>query len=374
MNILAVDPSASVGGAELSLLDVLEGLQRRGHTVVVAAPANGNLFEAAAIRSIRTEAWALPRSIRRVGRYTTPLTLLLAAFGALRALLSLAVIVRRQNAHIIYSNGIKSHVLSGVLRLFARRPVVWHVRDFLSHRAISRVLFRLARLNRISVIANSAAVAREWQVHGVPATVVHNGFRPQPLENTERNSGGLQLLTAGVLSAWKGFDLVLQACSLLPERLEWRLTICGGEIYETDGHQGERKRLEQLADDLSITRRVTFAGMVKDLGPYLQQSDILLHGSVRPEPFGRVVAEAMLAEVPVIASRGGGIPEIVRSGIDGLLYPMGDARELCDAICCLADDEQRRTAMGRTARARILAEFSLDGKVELIEQILTSSS
>jgi glycosyltransferase involved in cell wall biosynthesis len=318
--------------------------------------------------------WDLPQALRRVGRYTAPLTVFFAMSGVMRALWSLLSIIRRRRAGLIYSNGVKCHVLSGILRLFLRRPVIWHARDFISHRGIARVLFPLARFTSIQVIANSQAVADEWRVQGIPVVVVHNGFNSKPLRNIEKNPGYLQLLSAGVLSAWKGFDVVLRACSLLPETLEWRLTICGGEIYETDGHQGERKRLEQLADALAIADRITFTGMVEDLEPYFQVSDILLHGSVRPEPFGRVVAEAMLAEVPVIASRGGGIPEIVRAGRDGLLYPMGDVQELRNAICRLAGDTDSRNAMGKSARTRILAEFSLDSKVAQIEQVLCGAT
>jgi glycosyltransferase involved in cell wall biosynthesis len=374
VTILALDPSAHVGGAELSLLDVLEGLQTRGHSVLLAAPKDGNLLEAAAARNIRTEVWDLPHALRRVGRYTAPLTVFFAISGVIRALWSLISLLRMYRADVIYSNGVKCHVLTGILRLLLWRPVVWHARDFISHRGIARVLFPLARFTRIQVIANSQAVADEWRVQGIPVVVIHNGFDPKPLRKIEKNPGYLQLLSAGVLSTWKGFDVVLRACSLLPETLAWRLTICGGEIYETDGHQGERKRLEQLADALAIADRITFTGMVEDLGPYLQASDILLHGSVRPEPFGRVVAEAMLAEIPVIASRGGGIPEIVRAGTDGLLYRMGDVQELSNAICCLAWDVNGRNAMGKSARTRILAEFSLDSKIAQIEQILCGAT
>jgi glycosyltransferase involved in cell wall biosynthesis len=373
--ILAVDPSARVGGAELSLLDVLEELQSRGHSVLLAAPANGNLLESAMARGIPTEVWDLPRSLRRVGRHTAPAVFLLAISGIVRALWSLFLIARRHHAQIIYSNGVKCHALSGVLRLFfGWHPVVWHARDFISNRGIGRLLFPLARFARIPVIANSQAVAREWHARKIPAVVIHNGFRPLPLRNIEKNCGCLQLLTAGIFSPWKGFDVVLCACSLLPESIEWLLTVCGGEIYETDGHQGERRRLEELAAMLGVAKRVKFTGMVENLEGHLDAADILLHGSIRPEPFGRVLAEAMLAQVPVIASLGGGVPEIVRAGIDGLLYPMGDARALCDAIRSLAEDVNGRRAMGRCARARILADFSLDEKIEQIEQILSYSA
>jgi glycosyltransferase involved in cell wall biosynthesis len=162
----------------------------------------------------------------------------------------------------------------------------------------------------------------------------------------------------------------LRACAALPANLDWRLTICGDELYETDGHRGVRIRLEDIAKELRIADRVAFAGMVKDLGPYWRDADVFLHGSVKPEPFGRVVAEAMLAELPVIAPNAGGIPEFVRDGIDGLLYPMGDFRALRDAIVSVASGAEGRNAMGAAARQRIERDFPIEATVERVERSL----
>jgi glycosyltransferase involved in cell wall biosynthesis len=113
--------------------------------------------------------------------------------------------------------------------------------------------------------------------------------------------------------------------------------------------------------------------MVPDLLPYFQQSDILLHGSIRPEPFGRVVAEAMLSFLPVIASNGGGIPEFVRNGIDGLLYEMGSADRLSEAIATLASDPILRRQMGTAGQKRISRDFSIVKTAAEVEQELASA-
>jgi glycosyltransferase involved in cell wall biosynthesis len=383
MRILALNPCGLVGGAEISLMDVLEGLIARRHSVLLAAPAAGPLLASAAGRGIEVREWTLPAALRGTGRHSKAWKLAGSAPAAGAAAWSLLRLVRAARPDAIYSNGIKSHLLSAAIQPLAGVPVVWHVRDFVGERRLAVPLFALARRNTALVIANSHAVGREWKARNVFVEVVHNGFRVPdggPAPQTDRSpdprtpGGPLRLLAAGVLAPWKGFDCILRACALLPSAVEWRLTICGGELYETDGHRGERARLESLAVELGIAARVAFTGMVGDLGPYWRDADLLLHGSVRPEPFGRVVAEAMLAGVPPIASGGGGIPEFLRDGIDGLLYPMGDCGKLRDAIVELGSDPPRRRAMAASARQRIAGGFSIEAAAGRIDRLLSQAA
>jgi glycosyltransferase involved in cell wall biosynthesis len=131
--------------------------------------------------------------------------------------------------------------------------------------------------------------------------------------------------------------------------------------------------LESLAHTLGIANRVHFAGMVVDLKPFWERADIFLHGSVRPEPFGRVVAEAMRAGVPPIAPDCGGITELVRDEIDGLLYPMGNFLALRNAIVRLAEALETRLRMGEAASIRIATDFSADQTLSEIEAILSGT-
>ena len=364
-----------IGGAELSLLDVLAGLQARGHTVCLCAPKGGPLLEAARDRLIPAREWTIPKMLRRVGRYSGLMHLLFSPLAAVGAIASLVCQVRAVRPDVLYSNGVKSHLLTAVISPFVAHPVVWHVRDFVASRRISMILFTAARLMRVKVIANSRAVAEEWWVRGIRATVVHNGFQPLACVPHERSCGSsLRFLAVGILAPWKGFERILQACAGLPESLNWNLIVCGDEIYETDGHRGERTRLERIATNLGIANRVNFVGMVHDLGPFWREADVFIHASIRPEPFGRVVAEAMSAGIPTVAVDAGGIPEIVRDGIDGILYPMGDVEALRSAILKLADAPNKRYQMGVAGRKRIANEFSIDAKVAEIESVFSAAS
>jgi glycosyltransferase involved in cell wall biosynthesis len=95
---------------------------------------------------------------------------------------------------------------------------------------------------------------------------------------------------------------------------------------------------------------------------------VFIHPAVWREPFGMAVVEALAAGVPVIASRAGGLGEVVDEGRTGLLVPPGDAVALADAIRSLALNPARRAAMGATAQAETLRRFSWERVVELVER------
>ena len=90
----------------------------------------------------------------------------------------------------------------------------------------------------------------------------------------------------------------------------------------------------------------------------MSELDLLVHASITPEPFGQVIIEGMAAGIPVIATRGGGVPETVESGRTGLLVPMGDAPALADALLTLLRDPATASHLGgngwREVRERFL--------------------
>ena len=104
----------------------------------------------------------------------------------------------------------------------------------------------------------------------------------------------------------------------------------------------------------------TFVGHVDDARPWLRAATVVVHSSLRPEPFGLVMAEAMMQERPVVAFRQGGAAEIVLDGVSGRLVTPGDARALGDAVVTVLNDPARASAMGRAGRERALRYFDAD--------------
>jgi len=120
----------------------------------------------------------------------------------------------------------------------------------------------------------------------------------------------------------------------------------------------------KLSSDLAS--HVSFTGSVsrRQLITSCQNADVFVFPSVWNEPFGMPIVEAMATELPVIATRGGGIPEIVEDGKTGLLVERGVASSLAEAILCLLSDEDLRESMGKAARRRAVELFSWEKTVE----------
>jgi glycosyltransferase involved in cell wall biosynthesis len=135
---------------------------------------------------------------------------------------------------------------------------------------------------------------------------------------------------------------------------------------------GDGPRLEEVRDlcrRLLPPDRVRFLPPREDLRPLLHQASLLVLSS-RTEALPNVVLEAMAAGLPVVATRVGGVPELVRPGRTGWLVDPGDAPGLAAALCQVLGDPDTRQAMGRAGRLRALQEFSLETMTQRYEAVL----
>ncbi len=157
----------------------------------------------------------------------------------------------------------------------------------------------------------------------------------------------------------KRLDAVVDVFRRVRERMPARLVLVG------DGP--ERPRVEALAESLGLTADVVFAGEQPDPLPWLAVADLFLLPSAQ-ESFGLSALEAMACEVPVIASRVGGLPEVVTEGVTGHLRPPDDTAGMADAALALLEDPERRQAMGRRAAGDARERFRQEAVVPRYEQ------
>ena len=193
---------------------------------------------------------------------------------------------------------------------------------------------------------------RHWRkIRLVHCGVDLDEFRPaiRPARGDRR----LRVLTVGRMLALKGHALLLEAAALRRATgSPLRLTLVG------DGP--ERERLERLAVELGIEHDVTFAGAVGSdrIHEHYAASDVFCLPSLA-EGIPIVLMEAMATGLPVVATRVGGIPELVRDGKSGLLVAPGRADVLAAALGRLAGAPELRAAMGTAARERVAVDFEL---------------
>ena len=130
--------------------------------------------------------------------------------------------------------------------------------------------------------------------------------------------------------------------------------------------------MRELAQSLELGDAVEFTGFRSDVPELIANLDILVHASTTGEPFGQVVVQGMAAGKPVVATNGGGVPEIVVDGLTGLLVPMSDADAMAAAICHLLSKPALARQMGLMGRQRVLEHFTIDHTIFKMEQIFDS--
>lgn len=381
--ILYLNPTAQLGGAEYSLLDLAAALDRRRFAPLIACLGDGPLVAAARSRGIEVMSLELPERFAQLslkGRRSNPLALATSAMFAV----PIASRVRQlaSSASIVHTNGNKAHVLGAIGR--GRARLVWHVRDFWRTAPFERFMVRLANGRSDAVVANSAAVGAHLTGMGVRPRLVHaipNGidaarFRPEgdaaPLREEHGWSPDAPLVgIVGMLARWKGHDVLLRAfAEVLRRTPDARCVIAGDEIYVTSGQAGVKSELQQLVRELGIEHAVAFAGYRTDIPAFLRALDVVVHASVEPEPFGRVVAEGMACARPVIATDAGGVPEVTGgSGSFALLVPPGDVGAMSAAIQRLLSDRDEARRLAAAGRQRIVSTFPLALHVERVEAL-----
>ncbi len=344
-----------VGGGEISLLGLLEWLDRTRWAPTVVVPAEGPV--AARCRALGVPAQVVPLpTLRRPGPV------------AVASLLALRRLIRQGGFALVHANGSRAMAYGGLAGLLAGCPVIWHVRIADPDPLLDRILIPMAS----AIIVNSDAVARRFPT--APTRKVHriyNGvdlarFAPREEAPGLRASLGLPadapvVVSVGRFVAFKGYGYLLEAARLVYQAMpaaHW-LLVGDGEL---------RASLETQCRALGLGARVHFAGWRDDVPELLALCHVFVLPSLA-EHFGRVVIEAMAMAKPVIATGAGGIPEIVQHGETGLLVPPAQPGALAEATLALLKDPERASRLGAAGRRRAGEVFSLRQHVSAVEAL-----
>ena len=163
----------------------------------------------------------------------------------------------------------------------------------------------------------------------------------------------------------KGIEHLVEAVpTLLVDYPELRVLLIG------DGHL--RGELEQLCEQLGVRDHIHFLGEQKKVVPFLKTMDVFVLSSIN-EGMGRCLLEALVCGIPAVATRVGGVPELVEHGNNGFLVPPGQPQPLARAISDILSDDELRQKMGQNAIEKVTIDFSVEVMVKKIEQLYHSS-
>jgi len=225
-----------------------------------------------------------------------------------------------------------------------------------------------------AVVAISEAIAREAVAAGFPAGKVHriphgidmSEYAPAGAEEKRSRRGALGLPADRILITYtgrliegKGLETLFAALRSLADLPSWHLVLVGsgsGQVISIE------EKLRTDAEARELRGRVTFTGRVDNVAAYLQASDIFAFPTL-DEALGMSAVEAQACGLPAVASRTGGVPDIVEDGVTGLLVPPGEAGPLAEGLRALLSDPERRTRLAGAARARMKERFAYDTMV-----------
>lgn len=217
------------------------------------------------------------------------------------------------------------------------------------------------------VLANSRATAAT--IPRANPVVIHQGIATGPI--IRRRSVNTRIGVAARLAPVKGISTLIEAMSLLTRD---HPALTSTTFLEIAGTGPEEPTLRAKISDLGLAKQVRLHGWRENVRHLMQRWDIYVQPSIA-EGFGISVLEAMAVGLPVIASRTGGLPELVDEGRTGVLVEPGDAQALADAIASLVSDEETRRRLGAAGRERVAREFTIEGEVSSIaavyERLLT---
>lgn len=336
--ILIAESGSGYGGSAKYLASLLPFLDRKRFDVSVISYGDGPFIQRIARQGevVRFEAsWRFPW-LENV---------ILGGPQLLFSVPRIAIWLRRQGFRLIHlNNEILSHLPLLVASKIAGCKVLCHLHGWR----------RFTRLERLAVglvdefITISRAGAEFFseelggrQVVGIPNGLSVNGEiddldkkRISERKKLRIEEDAMVVTIIGRLVPWKGHEVYLRALAKVMKTNQKVEGIILGSDSSKD--QQYLKRLQSLAEELGIKPHVHFLAWQEDVWPVYAASDVVVHASTEPEPFGLVILEAMFAKKPVIATRGGGVTDMVVEQETGLLVERNNVDELASAISRLA--------------------------------------
>ena len=371
LRILEVLGYSCAEGAAESVLELCAALQRDDFSVTLAAP----------------DVPGFSARVAAAGARFVPVAL--ASRRDWRSFATLARLLRRERFDVVHTHCRNADLHGGLAARATGTPHVAHLRGLLvdgdgatANGWVDRLHRTLLRRSACRVVAISEAVRRRALalLGGAPERIVtvRNGVdvtrfraarRPAAAVRAELAipDGAPLLLAIGTFGRCKGQDVAIDALARMARRSDRR----GAPHLVLVGEGPDRSALEAQATRLGIAGRVRFAGLRErdDVADLLHAADLFVHAA-RWEGFGRVVAEAMAAGRPVVATRVGGLPEIVADGATGILIEPEQPDALAHAADELLADRPRAQRIGRAAADFAARELDVSATARKLAGVL----
>ena len=376
-------PFNSEGGNQRTLNYLIDFINKKIFKLIFLSPLDTEFVDQ--VRSRGIECLVIEPS-KRIQRYGGK-ALKDSVIGRLFSMIDLVIynlkvvsLFKKKKIDVLYSNCIRAVLTVGLAAKLARVPNVWYIKGELNNRFLDFIGFLLA--DKILFFCHSnkkdkyPGLVRFFEKKieilkiGIdPRTIYDVACKDKTRLKKELSidSANTNIIILGQLYALKGVHILLTAfAKIVNEFSNIRLYIVGDHVIED--YSAYKAELEDIIERNSMQDKVVFTGWRRDALEILDCMDLLVHPSFS-EGFGRAVLEAMSLGKAVVASRVGGLREIIKDGWNGFLVDPGDANTIMARLSLLIKNENLRKSMGINARNTVFSEYMIQDKIERMQNI-----
>ncbi|MBN1871176.1 MAG: glycosyltransferase family 4 protein [Candidatus Omnitrophica bacterium] len=324
-------------------------------------PEEGDLLSQAADLKIETEVIPVP-SIRLWTISTT-----------IRTLSRLLTYIAEKDIKVIHTDDARQVLYLGILRLFRKFKIVWHVRVSWRNVIVDGICYRLSD----RIICTAGKILKKFigmKDFKKKAKLIYNAvdcdyFRPRAVSDGLKDKYGISgegpvIGFIARLQDVKGLHFLIKALPAIKQEYpNIKLIVIG------DGEENYKRKIQTMIDGLNLREDVIFTGFQRDIRPYACMLDISVLPTKEFEGSSRSILESMACGIAVLATDIGGNSELIDNGVTGLLIPEPDPRLIADMTISLLRDKDRLADMGSRAREKALSKFEISKNVRLTEEI-----
>lgn len=312
--MLAIGPSKEIGGAQKVFITFVREFLRKGYEVIALVP---DVSMADLVNNFNVKTHIID-------------------YSSITCLFKIATILRNERVEIVNTFQIKGSLIVSLVNIIYRIPICCTLLNAIIHEKLNKkqklayplfyyILYKMCD----GIIVNSEQNKRHFietaRIKQDAIKVIYSGIDMNELliaSGKEKQKNKFVIGVIGRISKEKGHEYLIKALTQLTE-IDYKCLIVG------DGPL--RKTLEEQVENGGLKDRVVFLGYQKNVGMFMQEMDVIVVPSIN-ETFGITIVEAFALKKLVIASGTGGIPEIVKHGETGLLFPVRDSSALAERI------------------------------------------
>lgn len=385
VNVLIFEPYPfdSEGGNQRTLSYILQFTDRKNIHLSLLAPFETNFLNKVRKQGIECIVVKPSDRLIRYGGQCLRDSLIgktRMVFDLIAYNLTLLKVIKDKKVDVIYCNGIRAVLLIAIASKLSRRPILWYIKGELQNKILDKVGFVLADKILFFCDANKNdkyhTVVKRYEKKidilkiGIDlATIIEieNRDKTHLRKELSVNNNKINIVYLGQLYPPKGVHYLLEALGLIIiEFPNVMLYIVGDHVIEE--YRSYKEELYNIIKKNKLEDNVTFTGWRSDALDIVSLMDILVHPSLA-EGFGRAVLEAMALGKPVIASRVGGLREIIKNGENGFLVEPEDYMAIAEKLTILLKDKNLREKFGQAAKDIVFSEYMIQDKIKRLEDI-----